>query len=101
MPLDYALVLYYIMTKQTFNLEEIINRAILGWRRNSKGATPFLSTLEKLCLKYLPTLARFPQTNMAAGNYNLAGMNRILTVHQNKKEAQRLKTQAPKEGEGS
>ncbi|TYK11975.1 Retrovirus-related Pol polyprotein from transposon 17.6 [Cucumis melo var. makuwa] len=32
--------------------------------RNLKGIKPFPTTVEKLCLKYLPTLARYPQIDM-------------------------------------
>lgn len=58
--MDYAMTLYYIMTKKAINLGEIIKDAMLTWMETPKGAMPFPSTAEKLCLRFIPSLARYP-----------------------------------------
>ena len=67
--------------KQVFNLGHIMMGALLAWMEHPKGAKPFPTTVEKLCLKYLPILVRFPKTNMVGGRCNLTGLNHIINVH--------------------
>ncbi|KAA0060804.1 hypothetical protein E6C27_scaffold137G00260 [Cucumis melo var. makuwa] len=43
--------------------------------RNLKGIKPFPTTVEKLCLKYLPTLARYPQIDMVGEPKNTVLFN--------------------------
>uniref|UniRef100_A0A9I9DIT8 Uncharacterized protein n=1 Tax=Cucumis melo TaxID=3656 RepID=A0A9I9DIT8_CUCME len=61
--------------------------------RNLKGAKSFPTMVEKLCLKYLSTFARYPQTDMVEGKCNLVGLNRTRTLHQNKEEEHHQKAQ--------
>lgn len=68
-----------------------MNRALLGWMGHFEGAKPFPTTMEKLCFKYLPTLARYPKIEMG-GRVNLAGLNRLRTLHLNKEEELRQNT---------
>lgn len=91
MPLEYTLLLYCIIKKQTFNLGWVMNRALLGWMGHFEGAKPFPTTMEKLCFKYLPTLARYPKIEMGV-RVNLAGLNRLRTLHLNKEEELRQNT---------
>ncbi|KAA0054399.1 hypothetical protein E5676_scaffold2750G00200 [Cucumis melo var. makuwa] len=72
------------------NLNEY--HALRGWMKHYKDVLPFPSTVEKLCLKYLPTLAKYPQIKMS-GRVNLAGLSRISSLHQNKEEERCQKTQ--------
>lgn len=44
------------------------------------------TTIAKLCLKYLLTLTRLPRTNVVGGRCNLAGLNRVINLHQNEEE---------------
>lgn len=69
-PLEYTLLIYYIMKNQAFNLGWVMNR------------------VEKLCLKYLLTLVRYRHIEMG-GKVNLAELNRLRTLHLNQKEERR------------
>ncbi|TYK21353.1 hypothetical protein E5676_scaffold1814G00230 [Cucumis melo var. makuwa] len=52
---DYAMLLYCIQTKTTIDEVAIIQETILIWIEVPKAAKPFSSTVEKLCLKYIPS----------------------------------------------
>ncbi|KAA0062068.1 hypothetical protein E5676_scaffold143G001680 [Cucumis melo var. makuwa] len=68
-PFEYAIILHCIITKQVFDLDKVIQRALLTYMENHKCAKLFPSTVEKLCLKYVrPFLARLPQTHMPVGD---------------------------------
>ncbi|KAA0062900.1 gag/pol protein [Cucumis melo var. makuwa] len=62
--MDYTVILYCIMIKKAINLDEIIKAAILTWMEIPKEAMPFPSLMEKLCLKFLPSLVRYPEKNI-------------------------------------
>lgn len=85
-PIEYVLFLYCIMAKKPFNLGYVMNKAFLGWMRNPKGSKSFPTMAKKFCQKYLSTLARYPQTDMVGGKCNMASLNRIRTLNQNKEE---------------
>lgn len=57
-----------------------------------KDTKPFPTRVEKLCHKYLPTFVRYPQIEMG-GRVNLAGLNRLRSIHSNKEGLCRQKTQ--------
>ena len=54
---EYVMLLYCILMKEAFNLGHIMQWALLAKMESSKGAKAFLSTIEELCLKYIPSLA--------------------------------------------
>ncbi|KAA0044256.1 hypothetical protein E6C27_scaffold2741G00140 [Cucumis melo var. makuwa] len=79
-PNEFTLLFYGIMMKQAFNLGYVMNGEFLGWMRNPKGAKAFLTTKEKLCLKYLPTIARYLKIEIG-GKCNLAKLNHVTTLN--------------------
>lgn len=54
---NYVMLLYCILTKKAFDLNDMIQGAILTWMNISKGVKLFSSTIDKLCLKYILSFA--------------------------------------------
>lgn len=69
-----------------------MQEALFTWMEHPKGVKPFPKTMEKLCLKYIPSLKELPQENMVEGRCSLAGLNRVITFYQNKEEERCIKT---------
>ncbi|TYK05842.1 gag/pol protein [Cucumis melo var. makuwa] len=64
MKLRYQLYPHLTTKANAINLDEIIKAAILTWMEIPKEVMPFPSLMEKLCLKFLPSLVRYPQKNI-------------------------------------
>lgn len=89
---NYVKILYCIRTKKAINLGTIIQSAILTWMETPNGAMPFSSKVEKLCLRFIPSLTRYSQQDILGRVYTQSELNRVIILHQNKKEERNLKT---------
>ncbi|TYK00170.1 hypothetical protein E5676_scaffold2510G00670 [Cucumis melo var. makuwa] len=49
-PFEYTMLLHCILTNQVFNLGQIMQGSFLTWMEHRRGAKPFPSIVEKLCL---------------------------------------------------
>ncbi|TYK23231.1 hypothetical protein E5676_scaffold142G002680 [Cucumis melo var. makuwa] len=62
----------------------------------AKGAMPFPSTIEALCLLVIPSLTTIPLA--PGGVCNQVTLDCIIILHQNKEEKCRLRTQGQSKG---
>ncbi|KAA0032236.1 hypothetical protein E6C27_scaffold219G00580 [Cucumis melo var. makuwa] len=57
--------------------------------RNAPSHSPIV---EKLCLHFIPSLARYPETNIPGGCCNLTELDRVITLHQSKEKERGVET---------
>lgn len=67
-------------------MDAIIQGLVLTLMEVLKGAKLFPSMMEKLCLKYIPTFAWFPEKKSQV-EYETRLCNKVITFHQNKGDA--------------